>query len=69
MFDISGLYSNYKNITIDNIIVKVKTFKVAGTSEFTWAFSYDQTSGKITVDSGQTGLLCYPIVVDIYIIK
>ena len=69
VFDISGLYSNYKNITIDNIIVKVKTFKVAGTSEFTWVFSYDQTSGKITVDSGQTGLLCYPMVVEIYIIK
>lgn len=69
VFNISNLYLEYKNISIDDIFIKVKSFKVSGVSDFTWLFSYNPSTGLITVDSGQTGLLCYPTNIDVFITK
>lgn len=69
VFSISSLYSKYKNISIDDIFIKVKSFKVSGTSDFTWLFSYNPSTGLITVDSGQKALLCYPTNIDVFITK
>lgn len=68
-FDISSLYYNYKSITIDNLIITINTFSVSGNSGFTWKYSYDASNGIITVDSQQTGLLCYPRVISVTIVK
>lgn len=69
VFNISNLYSKYKSISIDDIFIKVKSFKVSGVSDFTWSFFYDPSTGLITVDSGQTALLCYPTNIDVFITK
>ena len=69
VFNISNLYSEYKNISIDDIFIKIKSFRVSGTSNFTWLFSYDSSAGLITVDSGQSTSLCYPTNIDVFITK
>lgn len=61
LFALSSVYSNYKNIDIDDMVIQSNIFNFHGDNNgvITWGYSYDAKTGIITVDSNQTGLLCY----------
>lgn len=47
--NISSVYQNYKNITIDNIVVQIPRCATIKEGSRTMVYSYDNTTGTITI--------------------
>lgn len=69
LFDLSSVYSNYKNITINDMAIQINDTKASGSLTVNWEYSYNSSTGIITIDSNQTGAMFYPSSITVFIFK
>lgn len=55
VFNIASVYPNYKNITLNNIIIQIPYFTTTNGSTCTMSYSYNNTNGDITVTGTSSG--------------
>ena len=68
IFNIASRYSDYKKITIDNLVIEMTNCYVGGANSFNFTYSYDNNTGIITIDSGQVGIEYLVRTINVYII-
>lgn len=67
--DISALYDNYKNITMDSIFVITKGISTGSNLISTWTYTYDSNTGIISLNTTDTSHFNRITSCDILILK